>query len=443
MKIQALALQRNLKYSLLHGLSFSLMVGMGETFVVAFALALGFRALEAGMLSTIPLMVGGIVQLATPWAVQKLGSYKRWVLIMACLQAVTFLPLAYFAYRGSVALWFLYVVVSVYWATGMSVSPAWNAWMNALIPRRVRVGFFAKRTFFTHAGTLIGLLLGGFVLQWTDDGVHGRMQGFLWMFLGCCIFRLTCALILLWQSDVAVRPKEIEAIQLRGVLSRLKKSEHGRILIYLLMLVVAVNVSGLFFSPYMLLELKMGYQHYMFMLATAFVAKVVMFPLLTRYAEKVGVARLFFWSSVGVIPMPLGWLVSNNDVYLFGLQFVSGFTWGIQELTSFLILFNQIPQKERTGLLSIFNFLSTFSLAIGSAVGAFIFSRTDPHHAYWAVFGASAGLRLICLFFFPGFQANAKEIHYWISMRTIGVRPASGGLARPIIASAIFRKKKQ
>ena len=442
MKTEALELQRNLKFSLLHGLSFSLMVGLGETYVVAFALALGFHALQAGLLASVPLMVGGFMQLATPWAVTRLGSYKRWVLLMASIQACAFLPLAYFAYEGSAPLFLLYLVVSIYWSTGMSISPAWNAWLNALVPRRVRVGFFTKRTFFTHAGTLIGLLVGGFTLQNFDDGEHGRLQGFLWMFLCCFAVRMLCVGLISAQSDVSVRPKEVEAIRLSGAFTHLRKSEHGRILIYLLMLLVAVHISGPFFSPFMLMELKMGYQHYMFMLATAYVAKVVMFPILTRYAERVGIARLFFWSSIGVIPMPLGWLVSENDYYLYALQFVSGATWGIHELMSFLLLFNQIPQKERTGLLSIFNFMSTFSLGIGSAVGAYIFSHAGSEYSYAAVFGASALLRLICLFFFPGFQANAKEIRYWIYTRSISVRPALGGMGRPIIASAIFKRKK-
>lgn len=418
------------------------MIGMGETFVVAFALALDFSTLSAGLLSSVPLMVGGLVQMATPWAVDKLGSYKKWVMAMITVQGLAFLPLAYFAHTESASVFALYFVVSLYWSAGMSISPAWNAWMNALVPRRVRVGFFTKRTFFTHTGTLIGLVAGGLILQGTDVGAHGRLHGFFSMFLCCFIFRILCLLILIKQSDVKVRPKEIEAIRLSGVLNRLKVSEHGRILIYLLMLVVAVNVSSLFFSPFMLRELKMGYQQYMLMLAIAYIAKVLMFPLLTRYSQKVGIARLFFWSSLAVIPMPLGWLVSDNDYYLLALQFVSGAAWGVQELTSFLILFNQIPQKERTGLLSIFNFLSTFSLGLGAGLGAYIFSHAPSEYAYAAVFAVSALLRLFCLFFFPGFQANAKEIRYWIYTVSVNVRPAIGGLTRPIVASAIFKRKK-
>src|SRR5262245_35903246 len=77
-------------------IGYSLMVGMGETYFAAFALALGTGQTFAGLLSTLPQLAGATFQLATPWAVRRLGSYRLWVVISCSFQAASLLllPLA-------------------------------------------------------------------------------------------------------------------------------------------------------------------------------------------------------------------------------------------------------------------------------------------------------------------------------------------------------------
>ena len=79
------------------------MVGLGESYVPAFALALGFGAVSASLLATLPMLAGAVIQLITPAAIRRLGSYRRWVVLCAQLQALSFAPhgggAAYFIYR--------------------------------------------------------------------------------------------------------------------------------------------------------------------------------------------------------------------------------------------------------------------------------------------------------------------------------------------------------
>ena len=55
--------QRNIRSSYADGAAFSMMVGFGETYLVAFALAIGISELTAGLLSSLPLIAGGLLQL--------------------------------------------------------------------------------------------------------------------------------------------------------------------------------------------------------------------------------------------------------------------------------------------------------------------------------------------------------------------------------------------
>src|SRR6478609_5003082 len=69
----------DLAYSTGDAASYSLMVGLGETYFSAFALAIGTGQTFAGLLATLPQMAGALLQLASPWGVKKLGSHRRWI----------------------------------------------------------------------------------------------------------------------------------------------------------------------------------------------------------------------------------------------------------------------------------------------------------------------------------------------------------------------------
>src|SRR5262245_34763364 len=92
----------DLAYSTGDAASYSLMVGLGETYFSAFALAIGTGQTFAGLLATLPQLAGSLLQLAAPWGVKKLGSQRRWIVTFVSLQAssLLLLPLAAFFTGG-------------------------------------------------------------------------------------------------------------------------------------------------------------------------------------------------------------------------------------------------------------------------------------------------------------------------------------------------------
>jgi hypothetical protein len=121
-------LSADLNAMLADGLAFSFMVGIGESYLAAFALALGQSDVTAGMVTTLPMLAGALLQLVTPSAVGVLGSHKRWVVLCAVLQAASFFPLAAAALVGEMSPVSLYFAVTLYWGLGMATGPAWNTW---------------------------------------------------------------------------------------------------------------------------------------------------------------------------------------------------------------------------------------------------------------------------------------------------------------------------
>ena len=77
------ALRRDLRAIIGDGVAFSVMVGAGESYIPAFALAAGLGEITAGLVATLPMLVGAAFQLVSPAAVRRLGSQRRWVVLCA------------------------------------------------------------------------------------------------------------------------------------------------------------------------------------------------------------------------------------------------------------------------------------------------------------------------------------------------------------------------
>src|SRR5262245_65440759 len=92
--------RRDLSAITADGVSFSVMVGLGETYIPAFVLASGLGEVAAGLIATLPPLAGAVFQLVTPFAVRQLGSYRRWVVACAALQGLALTPLAIGGSRG-------------------------------------------------------------------------------------------------------------------------------------------------------------------------------------------------------------------------------------------------------------------------------------------------------------------------------------------------------
>src|SRR5262245_14108978 len=166
------SLRKNLRHSFSDAAAFSVMVGIGETYFPAFVLALGLGEIAAGLIASIPLLVGAILQMVSPMGVARFGSNRRWVVTCVVVQSASFLPLVAAAMWGKMPAVGVFAAVSLYWAGGLGAGPAWNTWMETVVPFRVRAPFFAMRTRLGQAGTLLGFLVGGAALQYGKFSGH-------------------------------------------------------------------------------------------------------------------------------------------------------------------------------------------------------------------------------------------------------------------------------
>jgi len=373
---------------------FSIMLGTGEQVLPAFVLALGMGELASGLIATVPLLIGALLQLLTPRGVNYVRSHRRWVYRMSYLQAAVFLPLILGAYLGSMPLLAVFGLASAYYAFNFTVGPPWNVWMEQLIPVSIRARFFARRTRFTQGALLLGFVLAGSILQWSDT--IGRPVWIFAVLFGIAfVARMISASYLANQSEPATLKGRITVLPWRTVWANALTGRPGRLLVYLWLVQGAAQVSGPFFTPYMLEQLDFAYGTYVAALAVSFAAKAISAPLWGRVAHRYGARTLLIVGGIAVIPMSALWLLTTNAYGLFLIQVFAGIGWAAYELGFFLMFFENIRPQERMGVLSVYNLGFAAATVVGSLIGGacLIIGGRNPA-AYLTLFALSSILRL-------------------------------------------------
>lgn len=435
----------NLRASLADGATFGVMVGVGESYLAAFALAIGLGEIAAGLVASVPLLAGGVLQLVSLRAVPWIGSEKRWVVLCAALQGLSFFPLVYAAVSGSLALVPLLAIASIYWAGGLASGPAWNTWMESIVPSRIRPQYFSQRTRLSQSCTLVGLVGGGIVLQWADSS--GRtLLGFACIFAAAGCFRMWSVSWLLRHRSASEsgsgcrshgpRVDGAAAARRRPVAAAAAPSISGiRLLSYLVAVQAMVQISGPYFSPYMLKQLHFSYTQFVTLLAIGFLSKVIALSWWTKLTHRGGARRLLWIGGVGIVPLSALWIVSDNIYHLALVQMYSGIMWAAYELGFFLMFFEALPLEKRTRMLTYYNLANMVALCSGALVGAGLLQLLGGGQtAYWLLFATSSLGRLLALGLLFGAQLRAiRPIS--VCLRVLGVRLSASMVDSPILSS--------
>ncbi len=421
-------LRPDLRHSWIDGVLYAAMVGAGETYFPAFVLASGHGELAAGLVATLPMLAGAVVQLGTPRAVASLGSHRRWVVLCASMQALAFVPLVVGAFTGHMPLVPIFLAAALYWAAGLAAAPAWNAWITGLVPHRIRARYFALRTRAMHAATLVGLVLGGLALQQLALGNPTRT--FALLFLAAGAARLGSARHLALHSE-PIRP-EPRPLPWSNVLRSPALKGARRLIAYLLCLQLAVQVAAPFYSPYMLKQLGLPYGTYMLLIASAFVAKMAALPLLGRWARRVGSRRLAWVGTCGIVFASLPWYATTNVGLLLAAQLVAGVFWAAFELASLLLLFEHIPERERTSVITLYNLGNAACFALGSLVGGALLQGLGAGaQAYGILFLLTSALRALTLLLLRRVEHGGGAEPERLSFHPTAVRPSLGSIEVP------------
>jgi MFS family permease len=346
--------------------------------------------------------------------------------------------LAAMAVQRRVGITWLFAAAILYWAGGLAAGPAWNAWIEHLVPRPIRPAFFARRSRICQTCVLLGIVAGGILLRvWGASPQSKHIFALLFGLGACC--RLVSSLLLACQTETRtwMRKEPRPRSDIREIWSSIRTWDHHTkgLVIYLLAMQTAVYVSAPYFTPYMLHHLRLSYLNYMLLISLGFAGKALAAPWAARTARRLGADRLLWIGGLGIIPLSGLWLVSPSLVFLGLLQVMGGALWACYELSMLLLFFERIPKPQRVEVLSIYNVGNAAAMLVGSVLGGLILV-SNPNSGPWflIVFLTSSLLRLATLPLLP--QSN-QQTHLFgeLASRVIAVRPGMGFVERPIVSS--------
>lgn len=447
---------------------YSVMVGIGETYIVPFALAVGAGKTAGGLAATLPMLAGATLQLLSPMLIRRLGSHRLWVAGCVFLQAVSLLllPLAILLAPESrnanttgipASVCWIYLAATLYWFAGLSGGPAWNTWIETIIPKQLRTKFFACRSRTGQAFTLLGFATGGFALHWAK-GTGFLLTAFCGILLTAAATRFLSGIALLWQTEPQRGRIADRHVPLRQIFASTAKNG-GTLVWYLLAMQMAVQISGPYFNPYLIRDQGISYFDYMLMIGLGFTGKVLATPFWGRFAQQAGAKRLLWVGGIAIIPISSFWVISDwfdvwqwttpitlpgsterwvitgEFIYICFVQLISGVTWAAYELAMLLMFFEAIPRQDRTSMLTFYNWGNAAAMVVGSFIGAAVLAlMNESHVGFLTLFGLSSVFRLMTvglLFWAPDLRLhNVPPV-----MEPLGAGPTRALLDQPVLAT--------
>jgi len=389
--------RRDLAAITIDGALFSVMAGAGQTYLQPFALALGHSDVVGGLIATVPMVGGAFLQLAGPRLVVRLGSQKRFVVLASTVQALSWLPLAAGAWHGSLGVTLLFAIATVYWACGIGAGPAWTSWVETIIPPRLRGRYLGRRQALCQAVLFVSLVGAGVALESADAAGHA-LRAFAWLFVVSAAARLASVLTLTTQSEPLPLPPGVRHVGVVEIVRRIPGELGLQRLFCVVPVILAVQIAEPFLAPYVLRALHADYSTYLVLVAASFLGRIVALPFAGSLAHRHGAPRVLMAGVVGLCPVALLWTVSDDVAWLVAVQLTAGLAWGAFELGNFLVFFEAVPHRERTGVITTYFLASAVATVAGSLLGGQLLAGfgTD-RSAYLIVFAVSTLARVASL----------------------------------------------
>ena len=407
---RATTLRRNLRLLTADGALWAVMTGTGEWQFVLFALAIGLSEVRAGLVSTIPLFIGSILQLVTPWGVRHTGSLRRWVWICAGVQGCALLPLAFGAVFAStldysfgrvhenLATLLLFGCIIAYWGAGFATAPPWQAWFTSLVPGQIRPTFVGVRDRFVQIGLACGILAGLFLELGDRQG--WQLLAFAGVFLVAFLARSGSTWCLARQSDApAELATGVRSLSLSVIKSDFADRRTRQLLLYMLAFLMSVMIVGPYFAVYMRSELEFSYLEITTGLFVMMFVKALILPFVGRLAKRVGPGRVLWIGAVAVSPAAALWAVHDQFWWIILVQIFAACGWACWETGTFLLIFDTIPAERRTTALTVYQFARSSAFLVGSFIGAMVLEGFGVGTTgYVALFVISSLMRGMTLF---------------------------------------------
>ena len=430
----------SLRYSVLDGASFSLMLGSAESYFQAFAVFLKATVSQVGIVYTVPMFVATLIQLHASSLLRWFRSRKNLTVLAGALRSLLFVPLILVYYMGVARIWVLLGLICLYFALNYLPIPAWTSWMRDLVDEKRRGAYFSRRNRISNLVALLGIVFAGLILE------YFRVRpflGFTLIFAVALLGSIGSTIFLSLKYDVPYSEPLPDREGFFGFSIRMFRSNYGRFVLYNFCLYLAVFFSGPFFVPYMLKEL--GFSYLQFMIATSLVVliKFVTLTLWGELADRYGNKKILVLSSLFIAILPLLWIVSPTFWWICLIQALGGLAWSGFDISALNFAYDVLPSEKVTRHTSYLIFYRGLAIFVGGLIGGLLIHRFSLlGSGYYGNFFLSGVLRVLIAVPFLFFLKEERAVEH-ISYRDLMFKLVSVGPRRGLQLFLIGRAKKK
>ncbi len=375
----------SLRHSFKDAAAYAVMMGIGETYLSAFALFFKASTPQIGFLASLPPLLGSLAQLLSAALGRLYGRRKPIILAGAGLQALAWLPIALLPLLFPfAAVPLLIASVVIYHCGAHLAAPQWASLMGDLVPIKRRGRFFARRTRIVSLVTFLSLAAGGLILHgFTTNG--RTLTGFLVMFGIAMFARGISAYHLARMHDPAGHVAALQLPAMGTWWRQLRHSNFARFSLFYALMQFSVAIASPFFAVYMLRDLQFSYAQFMVNTGMSVFAQFLTLTQWGRISDVFGNRRVLSVTGLMLPLMPLLWVVSPNFQYLLLVQILSGVSWAGFTLSAGNFLYDLIEREKRATYLAIHNILSSAGIFCGALLGGYLGLVLTDHIDFFGV----------------------------------------------------------
>ena len=400
--------------------AYAVMMGVGETYISAFALFLKASTPQIGMLASLPPLLGSLAQLCSAALGRLTGRRKPIILAGAGLQALAWMPIALLPVLfPSAAVPLLIASVVVYHCGAHLAAPQWASLMGDLVPMKRRGRFFARRTRIVSIVTFLSLAAGGLILHQATVAGY-TLVGFLVLFGIAMSARAISTYQLSRMYDPAGHVAALQVPVRESWWRQLRASNFARFSLFNAFMQFSVAIASPFFAVYMLRDLEFSYAQFTANTGMSVLAQFLTLAQWGRISDVFGNRRVLAVTGLMLPLMPLLWIVSPNFWYLLLVQMLSGLSWAGFTLGANNFLYDLIVPQKRATYMAVHNILAATAVFCGALLGGYLgivlpgqFPFSAASVPWWSpllgVFAISALMRTVVLaVLLPGIREVRK-----------------------------------
>src|SRR3989338_521163 len=413
MTFQKGSIRRSLRYSIWDGIFTALMVGVSDSYLIPYGIALGASSSQVALLASVPMLVASILQVRSAGVTQSIGSRTKLINWMVFFHALSWLPIILIPYLlnksqiGHLAPWALLASVVVTMCCGAFAVPAWQSLMSDYIPVSKRGLYFGWRNRLQGVLTVSVSIIAGIVLHRFKDN---EILGFTLILSLAMISRFLAWGCLIHMTEPFRHTSHDIYFSFLDFLKGMRARNFARFVLFVSLMSFAVNISGPQLTVFLLKDLKFSYVHYMVVVTTAALSGFLFQALWGKYGDKFGNLKVLRIAGWGIAFIPFLWLVSHELPYLIFVQTIAGGVWGGFTLLHLNFIMEAVSPEKKIRCIAYFNVVNSFAVFLGAFLGGQLVHRLPPvfGYSFLTLFLISCLGRILVMGFLPRLVSEVR-----------------------------------